>query len=172
MNTLIKSLKSLFNSNNEFIALARTGKRITHIALAIPFVIVFIIAASVISFIPGQLIANNFELSKAFIAFYNLFVSFGFVIVLVWLWVKFFEKRSFKSLGFVLNGAFKKYMKGFISGLVMLGIVLLLIVVFGQVRLEDNPVTFNLNVLGTIILLLVGYIVQGAAEEIVPKTFK
>ncbi len=169
MNTLVKSLKSLFSPHNDFIALANTGKRLTHIAIAIPFVFVFIVVANIIAFFPGQLLVDKLNPGDAFIAFYNLFVSFGITIVLIGLWVKFFEKRSFRSLGFTANGALKKYLIGFFSGLAMLGIVVLLIAVFGKVSLVNNPTPFNVNVLGIITLLLLGYMVQGAAEEVLVR---
>jgi membrane protease YdiL (CAAX protease family) len=170
MITLFKTLKNLFAPDNKFIDLARSGKRITHIAVAIPFIIVFIIVGGIISYIPGQfLLADKLDPSEAFISFYNLFVSFGITIVLVWLWVKFFEKRSFKTLGFTSQGALKKYLKGFFVGLLMLSIVMVLISIFGKVQIVENPDPFNLRVLGIIGLLLIGYMVQGAAEEILAR---
>jgi membrane protease YdiL (CAAX protease family) len=169
MITLFKTLKSLFSPDNEFVNLARSGKRITHIALAIPFIIVFLIVGGIISFIPGQFIADQLNPGEAFISFYNLFISFGITIVLVGLWVKLFEKRPFWTLGFTAHGALQKYLKGFFVGLFMLSVVIALISLFGEIEIVENPNPFNLKVLGIIGLLLIGYMVQGAAEEILAR---
>jgi hypothetical protein len=169
MRILFESLKDLFNSENEFFNYARSGKRITHIALAIPLVIIFIFGSMIISGIPGQLLVDYFDLGKPVIEFYNLFVSFGILIIVVWLWVRFFEKRSIKTLGFTGNNAFKKYIKGFISAIIMLSIVLLLMTIFGKVGFNENPKPLNLNLWGIFLLMLIGYVVQGAAEEILVR---
>lgn len=169
MMTLLRSLRNLFSPNNEFVNLARSGKRITHIAIAIPFIIVFLIVGGIISFIPGQFLVDKLDPGEAFISFYNLFISFGITIVLVALWVRFFEKRSFRTLGFTAHGALKKYVKGFFAGLLMLSIVIGLISLFGKVDIVENPNPFNFKVLGIIGLFLIGYMVQGAGEEILAR---
>ncbi len=169
MRVLLESLKNLFSSENEFIAMARTGKRITHIALAIPLAIVFILGAMIISGIPGQLLVDYFDLGGPIVQFYNLFVSFGILILVVWLWVRFFEKRSIKTLGFTGNNAFKKYLRGFVSAILMLSVVLILMAVFGKVGFQEDPKPLNLNLWGIFLLMLIGYIVQGAAEEILAR---
>ena len=170
MKIIIKNLRNLFSSENEFFALARTGKRITHIALAIPLVIVFIIGAMIISEgIIAQLLLKYEELTDALAQFYSLFVSFGFVIFVVWLWVRLFEKRSLVSLGFDKKGAFKNYLKGFLSGIFMLTIVIAFMAIFGTVGFNENPEPISFNLLGIILLMLIGYIVQGASEEILAR---
>lgn len=169
MKTLLGSLQNLFSAENEFFAMAKKGKRITHIAVVIPLVFVFIIGSGVIAFIPGQLLANSVDLSNAFIEFYNLFVAFGLIIFFVWLWVRFFEKRSFKTIGFTAAGALKKYFSGFFSGIIMLSIVIGLMAIFGTINSPESHKPFSINILGTILFLLLGYIIQGAAEETVAR---
>lgn len=169
MRILFESLKNLFSSENEFIAMARTGKRITHIALAIPLVVVFIFGAIIISGIPGQFLVDYFDLSGPIVAFYNLFVSFGILILVVWSWVRFFEKRSLRSLGFSKINALKKYLKGFLFGILMLTIVISVMALTGCIGFQQNPRPLNINLVGVFLLMLIGYIVQGAAEEILMR---
>ncbi|MDA3953517.1 MAG: type II CAAX endopeptidase family protein [Bacteroidales bacterium] len=170
MKILIETLKELFSSENEFFALARTGKRITHIAIAIPIIIVFLLGGAVLSEgIGSQLILKNIKFSEPFKDFYSLFFTFGAIIFMVWLWVRFFEKRSIRTLGFTAKGAFKKYISGFLTGLIMLGIVIGLMALFGTIGFLENPEPFSLNFLGVMLLLLLGYIVQGASEEIIAR---
>ncbi len=170
MKKLYIALKELFSQQNEFFQLAKKGKRITHIALAIPMLLVLFFAGFVVSgLIFYPIIDRFFEVNEAWFSFYNLFVSFGFVIVFLWIWVRFFEERSFITLGFNLKGALKKYLKGFFVGILMLVIVIGLMSVIGTVRILDNPEPFGINGLGIVLLLLLGYIVQGASEEIIAR---
>lgn len=169
MKTLIHSLKNLFDPKNEFFQIAKTGKRITHIAIAIPLVIILLVSASIIAYFPGQSLVDYFNLGDSFISFYNLFVPFGLAILLMWLWVKFFEKRSFKTLGFKSKNAFKQYLSGFFIALIMLSAVIVLMKLFGTIHVKENPEPFSFKFLGVLVLLLIGYIVQGAAEEILAR---
>jgi membrane protease YdiL (CAAX protease family) len=169
MKTLFQALKDLFSSENEFLFLAKSGKRITHIALAIPLIIVVMLASQIIAYFPGQKIVDYYDSGETFISFYNLFVSFGLVILLIWIWVSLFEKRSFSSLGFHKKNAFKNYFLGFLMGFIMLGTVIILMSIFGSIDYENNPEEFKIELLGTFLLLLGGYVIQGAAEEILVR---
>ena len=170
MKIIIESLQRLFNKENDFFTLAKSGKRLTHIALAIPLVIIFLLGGMIISQIVFQIIFQkiilNVSLQKELIAFYGLFVSFGFVILVVWMWVRFFEKRSLSTLGFTKNRAFKKYLTGFLSGVFMLTVVITLMALFGTIGFKENPKPIDLKLIGVFGLMLLGYIVQGASEEI------
>lgn len=170
MKTIFEALRNLFSSENEFFAMAKTGKRITHIAIAIPMIIVFLFGGMIISEgLIYQLIFQNLELSRPLQDFYSLFVSFGAVIFTVWLWVHFFEKRSLRSLGFTAKGAFNKYISGFLSGFIMLGVVVGFMAIFGTIGLQEKAEPLSLNFIGVMLLLLLGYIVQGASEEIIAR---
>ncbi len=170
MKTIIKTIRNLFSSENEFFEMARSGKRITHIAIAIPIIIVFLFGGVIISEgLIFQLIFQNPELSRPLKDFYSLFVLFGAIIFCVWLWIRFFEKRKVRTLGFVKKGALRFYLKGFISGLMMLTIVIVLMSIVGTVSFSKNPEPISFNMLGIILLMLIGYIVQGASEEILAR---
>jgi hypothetical protein len=170
MKTILETLRNLFSSDNEFFAMARTGKRITHMAIAIPMIIVFIICGMLLSeVLIFQLILGNPTLVKPYKDFYMLFFSFGSVILFVWLWVKFFEKRSFTTLGFQPKNAFKKYISGFLYGILLLSIVIGLMAILGYVEILDRAEPFTFDFFGIMMLLLLGYIVQGATEEIMAR---
>lgn len=170
MKTLIQSLKNLFKPTNEFFEFARTGKRITHIAIAIPMIIVFLIGGFMVTEgIVFQLLLKNPDIGPAYKEFYNLFVSFGFVIFLVWLWVRFFEKRSFKTIGFIKQGAFKNYLFGFLVALIMLSIVIAFMAIFGTIEVKEKIEFPEVSFIGVFFLMLLGYIVQGAAEEVLAR---
>lgn len=170
MKIILETIRNLFSSDNEFFAMAKTGKRITHIAIAIPMIIVFLLGGMIISEgLIFQLILQNPDLSRPLSDFYSLFISFGTVIFCVWLWVKFFEKRSFRTLGLQSKNAFKKYISGFYTGFIMLAIVIGLMTLFGVIGAQEKTEAFSIDFLGIMLLLLLGYIVQGAAEEIIAR---
>ena len=73
-----------------------------------------------------------------------------------------FEKRSLRSMGLVVRGAIPHYLLGFLIGGAMLAVSLAPAIIFGTV---DYVGTGDFSV-GIILLFLLGYIIQGAAEEI------
>lgn len=170
MKTLLSSLKDLFSQKNEFFELARSGKRITHIAIAIPMIIVFLFGGFILTEgVVFQILLKNPDIGPVYREFYNLFISFGFIIFLVWLWVRFFEKRSFKTMGFVGKNALKKYFSGFFMAIIMLSAVIALLTIFGTIGVKENPEAISFHFIGVFFLLLIGYVVQGAAEEILAR---
>lgn len=73
------------------------------------------------------------------------------------------------SMGFHMKGAIKKYLAGFVIGLVMLGITVLMMIAFGAVNICVNPsVRKNLPM---IVLYLPGYMLQGMSEEAICRGY-
>ena len=170
MKKLIETIRILFSSENDFFVLAKNGKRITHIAIAIPLLIVFFIVGFIFSeFVLYQIILQRPKFTEVFNEFYTLVVSFGFVMFLLWLWVHFFEKRSFRTLGLTKGRAFFKYITGFLLGFIMLSIVIGLMAVFGTIGFKEDTDPFSIDFLGIMILLLIGYVIQGATEELIAR---
>jgi len=169
MKILIDSIKSLFNQDNDFFNLAKSGKRITHIAIAIPILIVFLLGGVILGQIIYQLVIQNLDLPDFWIEFYGLGISFGFVILMLWLWVRFFEKRSLLTLGLVKGKILKKYFIGFFSGFLMLSIVIGLMAIFGTIGINQDHEPFKIQFLGVMFVLLLGYVVQGGTEELIAR---
>ncbi len=95
---------------------------------------------------------------------------FGFlpIFLLVRGFLKLFERRGLASVGMQLAGAAGNYARGFLFGLVMLGGAVLLMSLLGYTAIE-NP--FSGASLAGAFLVLIGWIVQGAAEEVVTRGF-
>ena len=96
--------------------------------------------------------------------------SFAFISLLVFFRVKVIEKRSLSSIGFNKNNWLKKYSLGFLIGLVMMSIIVLILLSFGYITVEKNPIQLvGISAISSILVILFGWIIQGATEEILTR---
>jgi membrane protease YdiL (CAAX protease family) len=140
---------------------------------AVIMAVVFIILgqlATIFAFVsPLGFTAENLE-SGAWQPLFWLLVGFGFIIILTALWVIFFERRGPATIG--LNGQIlQRYLKGFGLGLFFLGLSVGIIYSLGGYFIEKPGVIgkFSLGILLPIAALLLGFIIQGGAEEVVTR---
>lgn len=157
------------------IDLARSAGRLPHWALAVLMTPVLVIlgqlgalpvALVLKALFPGgsaSIADQPLVSSAAFAAI--LIASFGGVILLTWVWVRWFERRSFWTLGFERAGAAWKYARGFGFGLLAFGGSIVILGTTGLTTLDH----IEGAAVGGILIVLVGWLVQGAAEEIVTR---
>ena len=109
---------------------------------------------------------NNKDLLSLLITLF----SFAFISLLVFFRVKVIEKRSFSSIGFNKNNWLKKYSLGFLIGLAMMSIIVLILFPFGYITVEKNPIQpVGISAIASVLIILLGWIIQGATEEIVTR---
>ena len=109
---------------------------------------------------------NNKDLLSLLITLF----SFAFISLLVFFRVKVIEKRSFSSIGFNKNNWLKKYSLGFLIGLAMMSIIVLILLPFGYITVEKNPIQpVGVSAIASVLVILFGWIIQGATEEIVTR---
>lgn len=109
---------------------------------------------------------NNKDLLSLLITLF----SFAFISLLVFFRVKVIEKRSFSSIGFNKNNWLKKYSLGFLIGLAMMSIIVLILFPFGYITVEKNPIQpVGVSAIASVLVILFGWIIQGATEEIVTR---
>lgn len=109
---------------------------------------------------------NNKDLLSLLITLF----SFAFISLLVLFRVKVIEKRSFSSIGFNKNNWLKKYSLGFLIGLAMMSIIVLILFPFGYITIEKNPIQpVGVSAIASVLVILFGWIIQGATEEIVTR---
>ena len=77
------------------------------------------------------------------------------------------EKRRLPSMGFRKSKAAMEYFSGMLIGLVMYGLTFLIAYASGSVTVKLNPD----GVAPIIILFFIGYVIQGAAEEILTRGY-
>lgn len=96
--------------------------------------------------------------------------SFLPMFLLVWFWLWLFERRPFWTIG--LERPFlKKYLRGLFVGLVMFASAVFILFALGMVETERPVAGFNLISLVGAAVILVGWVVQGAAEEVLARGF-
>lgn len=109
---------------------------------------------------------NNKDLLSLLITLF----SFAFISLLVFFRVTVIEKRSFSSIGFNKNNWLKKYSLGFLIGLAMMSIIVLILFPFGYITVEKNPIQpVGVSAIASVLVILFGWIIQGATEEIVTR---
>jgi membrane protease YdiL (CAAX protease family) len=95
-----------------------------------------------------------------------LVLSFGPIFLILWAWLVLVEKRPLWTIGLERAAAGKKYLRGLLIGLVMFAAAVGLSALLGFISFEaGNPQQQGLAALGGILLVLLGWMVQGAAEE-------
>lgn len=158
---------------------ARQGQRLSHIGLVIPLSFVFALISQ-LGAIPLFILMGSIYgmsatglsmegipvLEAGFWMSLQLIFSFTLIYVILWAWLKFFEKRSFWTLGYEAKNALMKYGRGFLFGMLMFGGSVGILAMFGSVSFEiGDPTQQGLAALGGVALVLIGWVVQGAAEE-------
>ncbi len=176
----------LFNSNNHLLELARSGRRLPHIILTIvlAFVIVFaaqitggILALLLILGITGvtsglpsldnpETLVNVLMPDTALEQTILLIFAFGPIFLILWAWLALFEKRPLWTVGMEKSGALTKYLRGLLVGLLMFAAAIGISAMFGYIAIEaGNPQQQGMAALGGVLLVFVGWTVQGPAEE-------
>lgn len=160
--------------------LARQGQRLTHIAAVIPLSFLFALFAQ-LGVIPLVIVMGSIygftetgismkgvpPLEAGFWMSLQLILSFVLVYAILWAWLKFFEKRPFWTLGYEAKNALMQYGRGFLAGALMFGGAVAILAVTGGVVFEQgNPTQQGAAALGGVIIVLLGWIVQGGAEEV------
>jgi membrane protease YdiL (CAAX protease family) len=99
-----------------------------------------------------------------------LILAFGPIFLVLWGWLALFEKRPFWTLGLERNGAGWKYLRGFLVGLLMFVAAIGISAAFGYIAFEEGqPSRQGLPALGGVLLVFFGWLVQGAAEEVLTR---
>lgn len=136
---------------------------VTSILLSLPLAIWLLLAN------PGQvsmdeLLGSGPGMSALLVA------GFGPIFLLVWLWLYAFERRPLWTVGIEAAGWGTKYARGFLWGVVMIGIVVAIPAILGYVQFEGSDLGLSPALLSALILLP-GWMVQGAAEEVLFRGF-
>jgi membrane protease YdiL (CAAX protease family) len=97
----------------------------------------------------------------------ELLTGFAAIALLLWLWLRFFERRPFSTLGLRRTGALRKVLRGALFGLLLVAATALLLAILGFVVVEgDAQVPVGLAALGGVLFVAVGWAAQATSEEL------
>jgi len=144
---------------NKLIKEASNAKYIPNILLVSLFSLSFVIIGSML----GILITVPDLPDFLSLSINDLTLGFLPTILLVFLYMKVVEKRSYRTMGFEKKG-YKKYLYGFLFGLILFSIAVILSIIFGGMTIK---LSFQTSFLPAIVTILLGFLIQGAAEEVV-----
>lgn len=127
------------------------------------------IGGQILSILPvkflGLITKENVEVYPYFL--YFLTVSFMTSAVLLWLWIKWFERSNLESVGLQFNSqSWRRYARGFALGLAFGIVIIAGILAFGGYERESTYV-FEPAYLVPILLLMFGFMIQSGVEELI-----
>jgi membrane protease YdiL (CAAX protease family) len=95
-------------------------------------------------------------------------IPFALIIGALWVWIRVYEKRPFYTLGFTPKAALLRSLVGFLLGFAMQALTVGIMALSGCVVIEQTGnVATGVFAAGGSLLILIGFVIQGASEEIV-----
>lgn len=163
----------LISSKNPLLVFAKIDDKKPHWLVALLLAYTFLILGQFLGYFARMPFesAINSVISPVWQSTISLFTRLIFanifIIGCVFLWVRLYEKRSFSYLGFQKKKFAELYLKGILGGILMFSTVVAVMAVFQLVTWENgNPMLQGVKVLFPTLVLLSGFVIQGATEEI------
>ena len=173
-------LRTLFDVRNPLVAQASTGPRpwrrtpLWVVFVGVPLVIVATfelktrLAYDVL--FPGLENPATESVSAATALVVELLVGFAAVFILLGLWLKFFERRPFATVGFLGPDRGRKALSGALAGFLVVAATVLLLSLLGQVVFESRGQgPTGLSALPTVLFVAVGWAAQATSEEVLTR---
>jgi membrane protease YdiL (CAAX protease family) len=170
-------------SENHLVALARRARRLPNLVLTLIVGLAILVGGEALFGLPAVLLLSTLagtrprELvegasgSPIISGLYwatVLVVAFAGTYLLLWIWLRLYERRPFWTLGLEPSGAGWKVVRGALSGLIMMGAAVGLLALAGLVEPEGSaPELVGWSALPGVLIVLLGWAVQGPAEEAV-----
>jgi membrane protease YdiL (CAAX protease family) len=148
---------------------ANAGYRRTWAWATLLLVPVFLISGQILFLLPAKLLGwitvDNVETYPHIL--HLIIGAFAIAALIFILWIRFFERRDLASVGLGLDGnALKRFVRGFVSGLVMAAAVVYAVRLFGGYSVEAET-QLALADLAPIAILLFAFILQSGTEELI-----
>jgi hypothetical protein len=170
-------MHNLLAVDNDLFKLARQGRRLPHIVLivivSIIATVVFGIVGAILAMVAKPLLialgapVNGSPFSTGWQTALFLVGATSPTFFFVWLWLRFFDRRPYWTLGLRVRGAAIQYGRGLLVGLLMFSAAVGLVAAFGYTAFEPaDPQQQGLAALGGVLIVALGWVVQGASEEV------
>jgi len=99
-----------------------------------------------------------------------LIATFGPLFLILAGWLFLFEKRKFWTIGLERKQALYYYLRGLLVGVFMFASAVGISAALGYIAFEEgNPQTQGIAALGGVLIIFFGWMVQGAAEELLTR---
>jgi len=166
----------ILSKNNRIFSLAKESRYLTNVFLAVIITATvlygmdFILAKASLYKLGMSLYTQGLKGEAFYFALNFLVIRFGLYIMVFFAWVKLIEKRPVYTMGFERDGMLKKYFRGFGFGVLMILLCIAAFAFLGIITIDfSNPSVKGLNALGGVFIVLIGWLVQGASEEIMVR---
>lgn len=165
----------LFTEKRETVKEASAHKGLFYPLEIIIFMALFILSQIVISYLEYRLKPEIFSStgstgSDSSAMILELFLTAVYIIIFV-LYAVLVQKRSLRGLGFAVKGVnvAKEYGSGLLIGLLMMAATVFGEILIGGVQFKGLALTAAM--VPSILIILIGYMIQGMEEEIVTRGF-
>ena len=162
------SFSNLLSSNNILFRLPKEGKRIPNIYLSSFVLLVILVAGSASAELAQKvLLGEEIKETEPWGSSFFDIMPFILFVGLLHLWLRFYERRKFSTIGLISDAAVKKFLIGFLVGLVMISVSVGIIALTGNIVFDNNtlqPTEFN--ALSGVLFILLFWILQSSSEEI------
>lgn len=164
----------LLSATNPLIAMARVRQRRTPL-LAVFFLVPLVVIATLEErlFLTYGLLFSGFPDPTATPALaavalvVELLIGSATILLFLWLWLRFFERRPLCSLGLRSTGAPRQALRGALLGLLLITVTVALMAALGFVTFErGEPGPAGTAAIGGVLLVALGWAAQGSAEEL------
>lgn len=115
----------------------------------------------------GIVAATNAVMQSNAMTIIMLFSNVGIILVVL-LFCKLIQKRKVTTVGFQKPDMWKEYLCGIGAGFLIFSVAVLICVITGSLKLQGLSPSFSV---GIFILFLLGYLVQGMAEEVLCRGY-
>ncbi|MBE3568288.1 MAG: CPBP family intramembrane metalloprotease [Thermogemmatispora sp.] len=172
----------LLNPDNRIFALARRARWLppwylaivvaTIITLGSGFALQFLFAVPpLVNWVPISALTKSADPRLSALGqLLALVITYATRILLLLAWIKWLEKRPFWTVGLERKGALIKYLRGFVLGMAMYGLAVGILALTGSVSITPGlPQQAGVGALLGIVIVLPGWLVQGASEELVTR---
>lgn len=163
----------LISSKNPLLVFAKIDDKKPHWLVALLLAYTFLILGQFLGYfarMPFESAINSVispVWKRTISLFIRLIFANIFIIGCVFLWVHLYEKRPFSYLGFQKKKFAELYLKGVFGGILMFSSVVAVMAVFQLVTWENGSLMLQgIKVLFPTLVLLSGFVIQGATEEI------
>ncbi|WP_410987868.1 CPBP family intramembrane glutamic endopeptidase [Bacillus cereus] len=155
--------------NNSFIIIeaAKAGRKKVHPVFAVILAIIFLTLGELFMLFMLFLPKAETIFMKGIYDNVRMVLTFGGAIFILFIWVRFVEKRPFSSIGFWKEKWMRKYLKGALIGFVFISTPVILLLLMGSVKLQVQHITSTVIV--GIVGSLVAFLIQGETEEIIVR---